>query len=179
MSVQFQVKLASGAENGWAKLASRAARVVLARQDMSYTELAGELAKLGVAESAHAVEAKVSRGTFRFAFFLQLIAGSRTDCPYLWADALSSTETWQARSSTVFAAEMAGQPWLNWQMLSNRLQEIGVSLPSESLQAQIESGSFATTLFLQCATVCRFESIYRFLDTSELHRVALANSPQS
>ncbi|MBM2770495.1 hypothetical protein DF141_16405 [Burkholderia cenocepacia] len=176
MSAQLQVKSAASVESGWAKLASRAARVMLARQDMSYTQLAGELAKLGVAESAHAVEAKVSRGTFRFAFFLQLLAGSRTDCPYLWASALGSTETWQARSAAVFAAEMTGQPWLNWQMLSNRLQEIGVSLPSESLQAQIESGSFPATLFLQCATVCRFESVYRFLDTSALHRVALASS---
>nr|WP_279630547.1 DUF6471 domain-containing protein [Paraburkholderia aspalathi] len=160
----------------WTRLASRAARVVLARQDMSYPQLAGELAKLGVPESARAVEAKVIRGTFRFSFFLQTLVASQAECPSRWVDVFSSPDTWEARATRVLAIELAGQPWLDWRMLSNRLEEIGVSIAVDSLQSQIDSGSFLTTLFLQCATVCHFDSILRFLDISSLNEAALAGS---
>lgn len=163
-------------ENCWAKLASRAARGMLARQDMSYAELTGELAIIGVPESPRAVEAKIIRGTFRFTFFLQALVASRADCPYQWAGSLFAEEPWQARTARVFGAEMAGQPWLSWRMLSSRLKEIGVTVEHDSLQAQLDSGSFSMTLFLQCATVCRFDSVYRFLDASSLNRAAVAGA---
>ncbi len=145
---------------------------------MSYAQLAGELAKLGVSESTRAVEAKVIRGTFRFSFFLQALAASQADCPSRWDEVFSSRDTWEARAEGVFAIELATQPWLSWGMLSNRLAEIGVVVPADSLQSHIESGSFSTALFLQCATVCHFDSIHRFLDISSLNDAAVAGSSE-
>ncbi|OBR47211.1 hypothetical protein A6456_32980 [Paraburkholderia tropica] len=160
----------------WARLASRATRVILVRQDMSYAGLSDELAKLSVAESPRAVEAKVIRGTFRFTFFLQALAASQAEWPHRWGEAALSTDSWEARAAMVFSVEMAGQPWLDWTMLSNRLLEIGVVVPSDVLRLQVESGTFLTSLFLQCGTVCRFDSIRRFLDISSLNHAALMAS---
>lgn len=149
---------------------------MLARQDMSYAHLAAELAKLGVPETPRAVEAKVIRGTFRFTFFLQALAASQADCPSRWSDIFLSSDTWEARATRVFTIELARQPWLDWRMLSNRLDEIGVTISADSLQSEIESGSFLTALFLQCATVCQFDTIHRFLDVSSLNDAAVARS---
>jgi hypothetical protein len=160
----------------WTRLASRATRVVLARQDMSYAGLSNELAKLGVTESPRAVEAKVIRGTFRFTFFLQALAASQAEWPHRWREVLSSADSWEARAAKVFSTELAGQPWLDWAMLSNRLLEIGVAIPADALKLQVESGTFLTSLFLQCGTVCRFDSIQRFLDISSLNHAALTVS---
>lgn len=160
----------------WTRLASRAIRVILARQDMSYAGLSDELAKLGVADSPRAVEAKVIRGTFRFTFFLQALAASQAEWPHQWGEARSSVDSWEARAAMVFLTEMAGQPWLNWTMLSSRLLEVGAKIPADVLRLQVESGAFPTSLFLQCGTVCRFDSIERFLDISSLNHAALTAS---
>ncbi|EKS70381.1 hypothetical protein BURK_019955 [Burkholderia sp. SJ98] len=158
----------------WAKLVSRAVRVALARQDVSYAQLAVELTRMGVTESARSVEGKIQRGTFRFAFFLQALSASRVDVPPSWASVLQDEGTWEAYACSIMKDALAQQPWLDWQQLARRLGEIGVDVQPDVLCAQVEDGSFPATLFFQCAAVCRFEGVHLFLDVSALNGAALA-----
>lgn len=163
-------------ELAWSKLASRAVRVALARRDMSYAELARALSDVGVTESARSVEGKIQRGTFRFNFFLQVLAASQADCPRPWQTTLASSLTWDERASAVLRAELAQLPWLGWQQLSNRLTEIGIRMQADSLCDQILAGTFSGALFLQCATVCGFATAQMFVDVSSLNDAALSGA---
>lgn len=157
----------------WSGLVSRAIRVTLARQDMSYADLAAAMLGLGLAETSRSVEAKAQRGTFRFTFFLQTLVASRTDYPVTWSKAMTSKPRWEARASAVLREELSQHPWLTWDGLSARLGEIGIVLAAEDLKAHVNGGNFSASLFLQCATVCRFDGIERFVDISALNRAAL------
>ncbi|SAK79104.1 hypothetical protein AWB77_03841 [Caballeronia fortuita] len=174
MSTQMQAKDADGSEGSWARLASRAIRVALTRQDVSYAQLAAELNRMGISESARSVEGKVQRGTFRFTFFLQALAAARVDCPEAWAQRWAAAGTWEDRASSLLGYLMSQQPWLDWRLLAQRLSEIGIEVQPENLRVQGEEGTFSAALFLQCATVCRFEDVRSFLDFSSLNVAALA-----
>ncbi|WP_184226300.1 DUF6471 domain-containing protein [Paraburkholderia youngii] len=160
-------------ESVWSSLVSRGIRATLARKDMSYADLTAALVGMGVPETFRAVEAKAQRGTCRFTFFLQVVLASRTDYPAAWEKALTAEQSWEERASAVLRAELSLQPWLTWAGLSARLEEIGVILSSKDLESQAKSGTFPAALFLQCATVCRFEGIGRFVDVSSLNGAAV------
>jgi hypothetical protein len=178
MQAQMQAKIVESVDATWAKLVSRAVRVALTRQDVSYAQLATELTRLGVPESARSVEGKVQRGTFRFSFFLQALSASRADCPAPWSRILATPGSWEAHAAAVFKECLAQQPWLNWDQLAQRLAEIGIDVQADVLGAQATEGIFSASLFFQCATVCRFEGIQLFLDVSSLNGAALAGKPR-
>jgi hypothetical protein len=157
----------------WSKLVSCATRAALARCDMRYRELASELGKLGVSESARSLEGKVHRGTFKFSFFLQVLVATKTECPPKWAQALAAESSWEQRATAVFRGDMSERPWLTYNHLSLRLRDIGVHFPDDSLQVQIEEGTLSAALFLQYATVCRAEFAYRFVDPQALNCAAV------
>jgi len=173
----MQEKVGQNVDARWAKLASRAVRVALARQDVSYVQLANELTRLGVRESARSVEGKVQRGTFRFSFFLQALVASRADSPAAWSRVLKERGTWESRATAVIKHALAEQAWLDWQQLAQRLAEIGVEMQPEALSAQVDDGTFSAALFFQCAAVCRFAGTNLFLDVSSLNTAALAGKP--
>jgi hypothetical protein len=175
----MQGKVLEDIEATWAKLVSRAIRVALTRQDVSYAQLASELKRLGVSESARSVEGKVQRGTFRFSFFLQALTASRADCPPGWSRILHGPGSWEERAAAVFADALALQPWLDWAQLAQRLSEIGIEVQPNPLAAQAAEGVFSAALFFQCATVCRFEGIQLFVDASSLNSAALAGKAAS
>ncbi|KAK43911.1 DUF6471 domain-containing protein [Burkholderia cenocepacia] len=170
----MQAKDADGPETAWARLASRAIRVALTRQDVSYAQLAAELNRMGVTESARSVEGKVQRGTFRFTFFLQALVAARVDCTEAWSQRLEAAGTWEVRACSLLSYLMSQQPWLDWRLLARRLSEIGIEIQPENLRIQGEEGIFSAALFFQCATVCRFEDVRSFLDFSSLNVAALA-----
>ncbi|MEM5448878.1 DUF6471 domain-containing protein [Paraburkholderia guartelaensis] len=167
-------KCADSIDAVWAKLVSRATRVVLARQDMSYAELASALGDIGIAESARSVEGKVARGSFRFAFFLQTLVASNAECSLVWKQTLADGAPWEQRATGILRIELGQQPWLDPAMLSARLEEIGVAAPADLLQSQIETGTFSAALFFQCAAVCSFKSASRYVDRSSLVSTAMA-----
>jgi hypothetical protein len=55
----------------WYQIAGNVLRAELARQGLSYRQLAALLAGIGVDETERAIANKLSRGSFSFAFFLQ------------------------------------------------------------------------------------------------------------
>jgi hypothetical protein len=154
-------------------------RVALARQDLSYAQLADELNALGYAESARSVEGKVQRGTFRFAFFLQAIYAARAAYPVTWAPVMSMDGTWEQRAAALVRAELASQSWLNYAKVSRRLEEVGVVIDAETLATQLEEGTFSATLFFQCATVCRFDGLQLYLDAATINEVARYSASES
>lgn len=60
--------------NVWEKLATNSLKAELARKGINYPKLVDMLNKIGVQESVFSVKAKINRGTFQFAFFLQCAA---------------------------------------------------------------------------------------------------------
>ncbi|MEX3897833.1 DUF6471 domain-containing protein [Paraburkholderia sp. BR10954] len=156
----------------WSKLASRAARVLLVRKDVSYAGLASELSRLGLDESARSVEGKIQRGTFRFSFFLQSLVAVQADCPAHWDSALKVRGDWEHRAAVLVRHELELRPWLTWEELARRLSVIGAQAEPDALAAQIRGGAFPTTLFLQCAVVSAFEGLELFLDRSDLRAAA-------
>jgi DNA (cytosine-5)-methyltransferase 1 len=55
----------------WNKLATTTIKVELARSGIGYEELIRRLEEIGVHESYTGIAAKINRGTFSFAFFMQ------------------------------------------------------------------------------------------------------------
>ena len=144
---------------------------MLARQGLGYAQLAEELCRLGLSESARSVQGKVQRGTFNFTFFLQALVASGSSCPFSWANALrqESPWSWEERATEVLSAELALRPLIDCGILSRRLEEIGVHVASDVLSADVQKGGFAATLYFQSATVCHFEGIQLFLDLPWLY----------
>lgn len=160
-------------DSAWAHLASRALRAALVQKAVSYEELAHRLVASGVQESARSIEGKVHRGTFKFAFFLQVLSAAGSALPGTWLYSQPIEESWEARATRVFRADLSTQPWLDTDMLSGRLEELGVQVEAESLENQIEDGTFSAALYFQSAAVCRFDSLWLYLDISTVNEVAL------
>lgn len=57
----------------WEKKARKLIKIELIRQDVSLTQLADRLEKMGVSENAQNLSNKISRGKFSLAFFLQIM----------------------------------------------------------------------------------------------------------
>lgn len=55
----------------WNKLATNTIKAELARSGLGYEELIRRLEDIGVHESYTGIAAKINRGTFSFAFFMQ------------------------------------------------------------------------------------------------------------
>lgn len=55
----------------WYKNAANFLKAELARAGIGYEELQGKLNEIGVEESYKGLAAKINRGTFSFAFFMQ------------------------------------------------------------------------------------------------------------
>jgi hypothetical protein len=176
---QMQEKSVDDVEVIWSKLASRATRVALARRDISLAQLASELTRDGLQESERSIQGKLSRGRFTFAFFLHALTAAGADFPTAWADALTMDNSWEARASAVFKRSLEEQRWIDWDVLAGRLSEIGVVSEPKALAHAVESGSFSTAFFLQCAAVCRFNDLQLFLDASSVNEAALAGAAAS
>jgi hypothetical protein len=177
---QVQGLFVDSNESIWSALASRALRVLIARKESSYAHLAAELVRLGVDETARGVEGKTQRGTFRFLYFLQCLEALRADYPAHWNTVMHSGQSWEQRASSILEQEITGRPWLTRTEVSRRLQGIGEPMTSRNFSAHIRSGSFQTTLFIQCAVVCSFdEGLEMFVDRTDLWAAARAAMPKT
>lgn len=159
-------------DSAWAHLASRAVRAALVHRGVSYEDLSRRLVEGGVQESARSIEGKVHRGTFRFTFFLQVLSAAGSALPGTWLYPQQNNESWEARATRVFRADLSAQPWLDTGMLSSRLEEVGVYVDAVSLESQIEDGTFSAALYFQSATVCRFDALWLYLDIAAVNEVA-------
>ncbi|CAL8477053.1 DUF6471 domain-containing protein [Caballeronia sp. S22] len=169
----MQVDEAQNVDSAWAHLASRALRAALIQKGVSYEELARRLVERGVQESERSIEGKVHRGTFKFAFFLQALSAAGSALPGTWLCMQPVDGSLEASAAAAFKADLATQPWLDSNLLSKRLEELGVHVEADSLDTQIEEGTFSAALFFQCATVCRFDALWLYLDVATVNDVAM------
>lgn len=58
-------------EKTWSKRASNIIKAELVRRGVSYDKLQEKMQEIGIKETANAINVKINRGTFSFAFFLQ------------------------------------------------------------------------------------------------------------
>jgi hypothetical protein len=58
-------------DTDWNKLATNTIKAELARSGIGYEELINRLDAIGIKESYTGIAAKINRGTFSFAFFMQ------------------------------------------------------------------------------------------------------------
>ena len=158
----------SEADSPWTAIASRAIRVALARQDVSYAMLADRLASIGVEESERALIARVSRGTVKLTLLLQILHVTDATPPSLWREALETDGTWEERSKAVVAAELSRQPWVTYPKLLERLADIGTTVSEQTLTSQLSVGPLPLSLFLQCVTVLGSSSLDNYLEWKEL-----------
>lgn len=61
-------------ELDWNKVAANILKAELKRRGMTYDQLHEKLTAIGINDSTNSIKAKVSRGAFQFAFFLQCAA---------------------------------------------------------------------------------------------------------
>jgi hypothetical protein len=160
-------------DSAWAHLASRALRAALIQKGVSYADLSRTLSESGIQESARSIEGKVHRGTFKFTFFLQALSAAGSAFPQTWLYPRQGEGSWEARATEIFKADLSAQPWLHIDMLSRRLEEVGVHVESDLLESQIKDGTFSAALYFQCATVCRFDALWLYLDIAAVNEVAL------
>jgi len=173
MSAKMQGEETQPVDSAWAHLASRALRAALIQKGVNYADLSRTLSERGVQESARSIEGKVHRGTFKFTFFLQTLSAAGSALPGTWLYPRQVEGSWEARAREAFKADLSAQPWLNIDMLSRRLEEVGVHVEPELLESQIEDGTFSAALYFQCATVCRFDALWLYLDIAAVNEVAL------
>lgn len=59
--------------SAWEKKARRLVKATLVQQEVSLSQLVERLNEIGVSENASNLSNKISRGKFRFSFFLQIM----------------------------------------------------------------------------------------------------------
>jgi hypothetical protein len=159
-------------EATWHELASRAIRVLLVWQGMTYRDAASALAEIGVQESARSLEGKIHRGTFSFTFLLQILVATKSHCPVQWREALAKQQSWEHRASSIVQSDLAAQRWLTYNVLSRHLRDIGVIVSPTRLHYKFRQGTLSTALFLQYATVRRLEIISGWVDWDSMNEAA-------
>ncbi|KXV09518.1 hypothetical protein CR51_10210 [Caballeronia megalochromosomata] len=163
-------------ETVWAKLASRATRVVLARKDVSYDGLMEALASNGIAAQPRSVVSRISRGTLRLSLFLQIVSVTGARMPERWSSAVRVADTWEQRARAVCEAELARQPTENIEDFAERLRRLGTAVSQRALSTQINNGIISLSLFLQLLYLLNADSLDRFLDPEDIIAAAMART---
>ncbi|MGF6442609.1 DUF6471 domain-containing protein [Paraburkholderia youngii] len=167
----------SEADTAWSRLASRVTRVVLTRKDFTYASLVQALSAHGVHDHERAIVARISRGTLKLSFFLQIVAITGVRPPERWIEALGAAgDSWEARARAVCKTELARQPSELSNDLAARLARIGTAISAKSLDMQLESGSISLSLFLQLLYLLNADSLERYIDHDDLVEAARATS---
>lgn len=158
-------------DTAWTRLAARTARGILARKGMSYQEVAEILERMGTPETPRGAESKIQRGSYRFAFFLQVLQAVDAEYPPQWRQFLESGEAWESVAAHVFLHELSTSG-IDYRKLSRRLARVGIEVEPSELESQIVGGAFQFTLFLQLALVAPISGLERFVDHRDVERTA-------
>ncbi|MFM0412087.1 DUF6471 domain-containing protein [Paraburkholderia dipogonis] len=162
----------SEADTPWSRLASRVARVVLARKDFTYAELVDALAAEGSTDGERALVSRISRGTLKLSLLLQMVSITGATPPERWTTALRAEGTWEQKAHGVIVSELARQPMIDFSELVRRLASFGTSVPERTLEANIATGNLSLALFLQLLLALSSDSLERYVDYDDLLEAA-------
>ncbi|MCY1210452.1 hypothetical protein D9M68_134650 [compost metagenome] len=156
----------------WTRLASRTARALLVRKGISYEELPGLLAAVGVNESARSAEGKVQRGSFRCVFFLQLVYALHADLPQPLQQLFDARVSWEDAAKQLFLSGLADHS-LTFSGLSKKLSTAsGLNVDASQVEHQVMAGTYPLTLLLQLSLVAPMAGLDRFVDASDVRKAA-------
>ncbi|MGC7403990.1 DUF6471 domain-containing protein [Pandoraea pneumonica] len=158
----------SQVETGWADMAARVVRVILARKGMGYAELAAALQSVGVIENERSLALRVTRGRVKLPMLLQILHVTHSTMPRLWLDAIAYRGSWESRAALALAAELSRHPALSVDDLTLRMVELGASLSEKTLAAHISQGTISLPEFLQCILALGSPSLDRYIDYDDL-----------
>lgn len=152
----------------WINLAARLIRVVLARKDIGYAELAKRLQVFDSSEDEKALARRVSLGQVKLTLFLQVLTAAGAAIPALWRDVIKDGDGWEARAAAILAVELGQCPAIGKSELVKKMLALGIALPEVKLVGQLESGTFSVPVFLRALVVLRSPSLEMYLDYSDL-----------
>lgn len=152
----------------WSNLAARAVRVILARKDIGYTELADLLSVFGITEGDRALASRVSLGRVKLSLLLQIMQVTNAEIPPLWADAMLRFTTWEERASAIVMAELEQIPPMDIGELVARLGILDAGFSSKTLISQISTGTISLPIFLRCLVTLRSRSLDFYLDYKDM-----------
>lgn len=159
----------------WSRLASRTARGLLARKGATYHDVALALHEIGIEETPKSVELKIQRGSYKCAFFLQLLCALRADMPAELERVLDGRTDWDDACRRLALGVLAGHS-MSIEKLPERLRQCGVHTTSMQVESQTNSGTFPFTLILQLAYLQPLQGLERFVDRSDLAKAASESS---
>nr|WP_147309618.1 DUF6471 domain-containing protein [Cupriavidus taiwanensis] len=154
-------------ETPWTRLASRAMRSLLVRKGATYETAADCLRELGVEASTRSVEGKATRGTYSFAFFLQVLEALRVDRPKQWDEILNAYAGAEEQAAHIVLHELRRQR-LTSNKAAKYLASVGASVAPDAFVAQVESGTFQFSLVLQLSSAVPIEGLERYVDHSDV-----------
>ncbi|MGT2454411.1 DUF6471 domain-containing protein [Cupriavidus basilensis] len=160
----------SHVDTPWTRLASRTARGLLVRKGVSYEQLVSLLSVEGVEESPRGLEGKVQRGSYRCSFFLQLLHAVRADIP-LSLCIPKNNESWEDVSRRIFLQELTAHG-LTFEELTKRLHALGLDFNPSVLERNVSIGNYPFTLLLQLSAVAPVSLLERFVDQTDIEKVA-------
>jgi hypothetical protein len=152
----------------WSDLAARVVRVVLARKNVGYSQLAERLSAFGITEGEKALASRVSLGRVRLSLLLQILQVTDSEVPALWKAALSLAGTWEQRASAVVLSEIEQIPPVGIEELAQRLVLLEAGFTAKTLAAQISSGTLSLPVFLRCLVTLRSSSLDFCIDYKDL-----------
>ncbi len=161
----------SHVDTPWSRLAARTARGLLSRKGASYEDLAAKLCAMGVQESVRGAESKIQRGSYRLAFFLQILQAVNSEYPPQWRPFLGMDNAWETTAKHILLHELSAHG-LDLAKLASRLTKLGIRSESSTIESQVSSGEFPFTLVLQLSLVYPIAGMDRFVDHSDIERAA-------
>ena len=161
----------------WTVLASNVAKAILARKGVTVEEVAERFNKVhGTTESTRSIDGKIYRGTYSFAFFLQLLVALRVDCPQQWLPGLYGAEDYALLAKHVLLRELVSHSLDLESFVRNLGRDFELRRLAEDLAEQIELGSFQFVVVLELASIAWLDGFERFVDRSDVVSAAIARA---
>ena len=159
----------------WVNLAARVVRVVLARKDVTYGELAQRLATYGHSEKEKALASRVAVGRVRLSMLLQILHVVDVEIPSLWNLNFNDAESWETKAQRVILLEMAQSPIRDRAEVLSKLVALGAGFSEKTLGERLDGGALFLPVFLRLLFILRSPSLGMFLDQVDIVTAASAD----
>lgn len=161
----------------WTLLAARVARGLLSRKGFTLRHLTERFSALGFDDTERGIDGKIARGTYSFAFFLQLLKATRSEYPSRWAPTVALDIRFEEQAAYIFVNELASHG-IDSSDFVKRLATVGTNLAEKEIGEKISQGTFPFVLLLQLAAVIDIAGLERFVDSCDIADAAIVAAHQ-
>ncbi|QWC88820.1 DUF6471 domain-containing protein [Cupriavidus metallidurans] len=153
-------------------------RSLFVRKGVTCEAAAACLLEIGVGASTRSIEGKATRGTYSFAFFLQMLAALGADRPKHWDSVISEHADVDEQATHIVLHELR-KLRLTPSKAARYLVSISASITPAEFDALIQSGTFQFSLLLQLSSLTAIEGLERYVDHSDVLAAAAEAKHQS